>query len=89
MKSAVMAASAVLAAIGLPALAQGQERVVAPTNFKPQECYGIAKAGQNDCQTLTHACAGLAATSQDRESWIYLPAGTCEKIVGASIKPKA
>jgi uncharacterized membrane protein len=88
-KSGAITVSAILAAIGLPALAQGQDRVVAPTDFKPQECYGIAKARQNDCQTLTHACAGLATSSKDKDSWIYLPAGTCQKIVGGSITPKA
>ena len=25
-----------------------------------EKCYGIAKAGQNDCGTATHTCAGMA-----------------------------
>jgi len=55
---------------------------------KPEKCYGIVKAGKNDCQTNTHACAGTATEDEDPSSWIYLPKGTCEKVVGASLEPK-
>ncbi len=56
---------------------------------KPEKCYGIVKAGKNDCQTSTHACSGQSTRDRDPESWIYLPAGTCEKIAGGSLKPKS
>jgi uncharacterized membrane protein len=55
---------------------------------RPEKCYGIVKAGKNDCQTSTHACAGQVSMDNDPESWIYLPKGACEKIVGGSLKPK-
>jgi len=55
---------------------------------KPEKCYGIVKAGSNDCQTSSHACAGQNKTDGEPDSWIYLPKGTCEKIVGGSTKPK-
>jgi uncharacterized membrane protein len=51
-----------------------------------EKCMGIAKAGLNDCGTSTHSCAGQASADNDPEEWIYLPKGTCDKIVGASIK---
>jgi uncharacterized membrane protein len=54
-----------------------------------EKCYGVAKAGKNDCQTATHSCAGTSTTDADAASWIYLPAGTCEKLAGGSLQPKA
>jgi len=54
---------------------------------KPEKCYGVVKAGKNDCQTSSHACAGQNKEDGDAMSWIYLPQGTCEKIVGGSLTP--
>ena len=54
-----------------------------------EKCYGIAKAGKNDCQTATHSCAGTSTKDADASSWILVPAGTCKKIVGGSLEPKA
>lgn len=51
-----------------------------------QKCYGIAKAGKNDCGTAVHACSSEATKDANPEDWIYLPAGVCDKIVGASTK---
>jgi uncharacterized membrane protein len=50
-----------------------------------EKCAGIVKAGQNDCGTSVHACAGMATEDNDPEEWIYVPEGTCEKISGATI----
>jgi uncharacterized membrane protein len=52
-----------------------------------EKCMGIAKAGMNDCGTSKHACAGQAKTDADKEEWVYVPTGTCEKIVGGTVKP--
>jgi len=52
-----------------------------------EKCMGIAKAKMNDCGTSKHACAGQAATDGDAEEWVYVPEGTCEKIVGGKVKP--
>lgn len=51
-----------------------------------EKCYGIVKAGMNDCGSGNHACAGQAKVDGDPEEWIYLPKGTCEKIVGGKVK---
>jgi uncharacterized membrane protein len=51
-----------------------------------EKCQGIAKAGMNDCGTSKHGCAGQAATDGDAEEWVYVPEGTCEKIVGGTVK---
>lgn len=49
-----------------------------------EKCYGIVKAGQNDCGAHNHSCAGQAKTDGDAKEWIYLPKGTCDKLVGGS-----
>ena len=50
-----------------------------------EKCTGVVKAGKNDCGTSKHACASQAARDSAAEEWLYLPTGTCEKIVGASL----
>lgn len=57
---------------------------------KPEKCYGVAKAGMNDCASAdgSHSCAGQAAADGDSGEWVYLPKGSCEKIVGGSPQPK-
>lgn len=52
-----------------------------------EKCYGIAKAGKNDCASNGHACAGQSKASDGKE-WVKLPKGTCERIVGGSTSPK-
>ena len=47
-----------------------------------EKCYGIAKAGQNDCGTATHTCAGKATKDKSPDEWKYVPKGTCEKAGG-------
>jgi uncharacterized membrane protein len=49
-----------------------------------EKCAGVAKAGKNDCGTSKHACAGQAK-SDGGEEWVYVPKGTCEKIVGGTV----
>ncbi len=51
-----------------------------------EKCTGIVMAGQNDCGTAKHACAGQAKTDGDPDEWIYVPEGTCAKIVGGKLK---
>lgn len=46
------------------------------------KCYGIAKAGQNDCGTARHTCAGKATRDNAPDDWKYVPKGTCEKMGG-------
>ena len=51
-----------------------------------EKCYGVVKAGQNNCGTSKHACAGQATKDGDPAEWIYVPDGTCAKIVGGKTK---
>ncbi len=51
-----------------------------------EKCYGVVKAGQNDCANLsgTHSCAGQAKIDGDKGEWVYLPKGICDKLVGGN-----
>ncbi|WP_020652482.1 BufA1 family periplasmic bufferin-type metallophore [Massilia niastensis] len=51
-----------------------------------ETCYGVAKAGQNDCGTATHGCAGMAAADNDPAEWKFVAKGTCTRL-GGSLKP--
>lgn len=82
MKTTLLVASALAAAISISASTGGA------TAAENEKCYGVVKAGQNDCQTSTHSCAGTATVDAAGDSWIYVPAGTCAKIVGGSAEPK-
>jgi uncharacterized membrane protein len=53
-----------------------------------EKCYGVAKAGKNDCKTDSHSCAGQSKLDKDPASWIQVPAGSCEKIAGGSTSAK-
>jgi uncharacterized membrane protein len=88
MRAPVLVAVAVAAASSLqpPPANAGPAPVPA---YKTEKCFGIAAAGQNDCQTATHSCAGEATAAAEGDSWIYVPAGTCLKINGASLTPKS
>ncbi|HEX7606816.1 MAG TPA: DUF2282 domain-containing protein [Usitatibacter sp.] len=47
-----------------------------------EKCYGIAKAGQNDCGTARHSCAGKASKDNAPDEWKYVPKGTCQTLGG-------
>ena len=51
-----------------------------------EKCYGIAKAGQNDCGTASHGCGGAAKKDGEKDAWIFMPTGLCNKIVGGRSK---
>lgn len=53
-----------------------------------EKCAGIVKAGKNDCGTSKHSCSGKAAKDGLAQEWLYVPNGTCSKIVGGSIFKK-
>jgi len=55
------------------------------TEKQSEKCYGIVKAGLNDCATATQSCAGSSTKDNQPDAFIFLPKGTCEKIVGGSL----
>ena len=60
-----------LALLSAPALAQDAAK---------EKCFGIAKAGQNDCANLSgsHSCAGQSKVDMGKDEWKYVAAGTCK-----------
>jgi len=50
-----------------------------------EQCAGITKAGKNDCATSTNDCHSHVTTDGNAEAWIYLPKGTCDRIVGGHL----
>lgn len=67
-----------LALLSSPVLAQ---------NAAKEKCFGIAKAGQNDCANLSgsHSCAGQSKVDNDKGEWKYVAAGTCKTMGGMSM----
>lgn len=51
-----------------------------------ERCYGIVKAGHNDCETATASCAGSSKIDGQQDAWILVPNGLCNKIVGSTLK---
>lgn len=52
------------------------------------KCFGVAKAGQNDCGGLSglHSCKGSSTTSYDPGDFKAVPSGTCAKMGGLSMQ---
>ena len=49
-----------------------------------EKCYGVAKAGANDCANLsgTHSCAGQSKDAMGADEWNYVAKGTCAQMGG-------
>lgn len=74
-------AAAVAVAVG-SSLAMGGSALAADP--KMEKCYGVVKAGKNDCQTATSSCAGTSKVDGQKDAWVLVPAGLCARIVGGS-----
>lgn len=84
--SQLLIAAAVAAALATPIASQAGP---APKpKFEAEKCYGIVKAGKNDCQTANSSCAGTSRRDNQNDAWIYVPAGSCDKVVGGATQPK-
>ena len=72
-------------------LALGSAAFAAPATMKPdmEKCYGVAKAGKNDCAAGAHACQGQSKLSGDGHDFVAVPKGTCDRLNGGSLTPAA
>jgi uncharacterized membrane protein len=92
MNQRLIVTSALASALALGLITQVQ---AADDKAKGKEkCYGIAKAGQNDCANLSgsHSCAGQTKADNAPEDWKYVGKGTCKDMNGlneAEAKMKA
>lgn len=79
--NAAIATAITLAAVSAPEAEAGSKKM--------EKCYGVAKAGQNDCAAGPGtSCAGSSTKDAQGNAWMLVPKGTCEKLVGGSLKPK-
>ena len=72
-------ASSTLASVLALAIGQAQ---AAEAKAPQEKCFGVAKAGANDCATGTHSCAGQSKTDMGADDWKYVAKGTCKTLGG-------
>jgi uncharacterized membrane protein len=86
--SVLLASSAVAVALSIALEASAQGGPAPVPKFEHEKCYGIAKAGKNDCQTANSSCAGTSRRNAQGDAWVYMPKGSCDKVVGGSLQAK-
>ena len=87
MKTASKTIAAISSLLALGTLAVSSQAIAGD---KPamEKCYGVAKAGKNDCAGASHACAGQSKADGAGNEWLSVPKGTCERLVGGSLTAK-
>ena len=72
--------AALVSVVAFGAVAQTAVAADAPK----EKCFGIAKAGANDCASAngSHSCAGQAKKDGEPTDWKYVVQGTCAKMGG-------
>jgi uncharacterized membrane protein len=80
----ISSALASVLALGLAGAAGAASHAAASPEMGKDKCFGIAKAGQNDCANLsgTHSCAGQNKADNDAAEWKYVAKGTCKTMKG-------
>ncbi len=69
-------------------IALGASTLSAPAMAAEKEkCYGVAKAGKNDCATKTSSCAGTSTEDGQSDAFIMVPKGLCDRLSGSSSEP--
>ncbi len=83
----VQSALASMLTAGAMSLAHAGPAAPQPSKDK---CFGVAKAGANDCSSTNgaHSCAGQAAKDNDPGDWKYVTKGTCKTMGGTLQAPK-
>ena len=89
MKKDLMARSAVAGLMSLGLVAAGG--ALAQDKKDMEQCWGISKAGQNDCGSnkTSHSCAGQSKKDYDLNDFKAVKTGTCEKMGGSLVQGKA
>lgn len=71
--TSLMVAGAMTAALAMIAAPQAEAA-------KMEKCYGVSKAGKNDCKAGPGtSCAGSSTIDYQGNAWKLVPTGTCEK----------
>ena len=75
--------TAVLAAAAM-ATAQAADMPASKAKGPKEKCYGVSKAGENDCAKAgAHGCATLGKVAYDGSEYQEVPKGTCEQMSGS------
>jgi uncharacterized membrane protein len=69
-------------------LVLSNSQAFAATHSKMEKCYGVVKAGMNDCQTATTKCASSSTKDNQADAFVFLPQGMCNRIVGGKLTDK-
>ena len=85
LKTATLSALFGAAALGIVGTAAAAGTDKAMDKPAMEKCYGVNKAGKNDCAAGDHSCAGQSTKSMDKTSFVELPAGVCAKLGGGSL----
>ncbi|NVK32654.1 MAG: DUF2282 domain-containing protein [Gammaproteobacteria bacterium] len=72
---ALAAFSAAIASASLPTMAADQDM---------EKCYGVVKAGHNDCATANSSCAGTSKSDSQSDAFVMVPEGLCDRLAGGS-----
>jgi uncharacterized membrane protein len=80
--SSLIVSTAMVAALGVaavtPAAAAGADAM--------EKCYGVALAGANDCAAGPGTtCQGTSTIDGQGNAWMYIPSGTCERLINGSL----
>lgn len=76
-----LAAVTLIASIGAGVAHASPARAAGKGPPPMEKCYGVAKAGQNDCKAgAGTTCAGTSRANYQGNAWKLVPAGTCVKI---------
>jgi uncharacterized membrane protein len=68
-------------AIAIAALASSAAMANSAAPAPMEKCYGVARAGQNDCKAgAGTTCAGTAKADYQGNAWKNVPAGSCVSI---------
>lgn len=76
----ILIASAALVAFGAGAVA-AQPSPAQSSAAEKEKCYGVSRAGQNDCAAGPGtSCAGTSTRDWQGNAWKLVPKGTCTSI---------
>lgn len=79
----LLVSAVALSVAGAATAARAQE------GTEKEKCYGVAKAGKNDCASASgsHSCGAQSSVDGAGDEWIAVPKGLCEKLVNGSLTP--
>ena len=76
----ILVGAGALLALGVTGVA-AQDRPAPAEEKKMEKCYGVARAGQNDCAAGPGtSCAGTSTRDFQGNAWKLVPEGTCTSI---------